>query len=1085
MSITSQRSTTDQSNIQEVLDSDHSAGMFGSNQAQYETPKWLADECASHLPSRSPATIYDPQAFKGALLMLDGHSYGTLRFSSDIDNRIESIPGSNHIVSSCTKVWEIVDDLFPNLRFICAVANIPFGRKWKIDGEMVDSTKATWDWLTAHAHYGYLISSRTTIEKLGLHQHQLVYKYETRKLSEVWSGMRADAECGIVWWQHKERGQFTQSWELASAWEKIREAVNQEKVNRPDFNIYLNPAGLLRTYLSVRSEVKLKLTQKDIQSLSKINDCHPLTLTTEKETRLLLHQFVTQGVYRIQPEAKAAIERALEEVKAMACPIMPVTEFERVAYCDEEETLLCIKSFTEIGAQNLELTRGVSYPLSTGSYKFTEGLKRNKVHFNESAMETYVKEHDCVLSGSDRYIQITDDNGREIRFMDRPRKNQTNEFDERLLWDLFQQPVVNTVAETCAAKVEQNLAVLRALEMTAGYEYFKTANGGGQMGYLARVAVKDAALIAAETGAGKSLMAISLLAMKSPRRALIVAPQGAIRSTESEDDDEEGSSPNAMDASQWVKELTRFAPYLQVFEIFSHADYERICSMNGGSLPEGAVYVTYYEAMFSNGAREKVPDTWDDIKLNKWAKSVGLSELALKGKFNEETGNFVVSEKRFNCDTVGKEVNGIRCIIAPCLSTLIGHEFDCVLLDEAHKAANLDALVSQMIVRLQPKHRYALTATPIPNIISNLFSLMGWLAVPEWHKGKRLNASFPYARGDIGKFNSTFLSMERDLTQEDDNRRIAEAKGEKWSGSCTKESPIISSPARLLKILKPTIAFISKADCSDTYIPPKVTEVRVPMGKEQTRLYGHFLDRANIPASNPLVRARKQTAWLRNICTDPAGFRHGGPKVFSNLNPKVITILELTRDCLARGEQVVIINSRLGITSTIHEKLCEAGVSIARIDSTLDADQHSGQANLFKEGKARILLMGIKCAAAYSFDDCDNLIIGSLEFSPGPLNQAKGRIDRLVNKKIKNIYVILHKNSLEEMQHDTVGVKDDAATICLRGKRVPRDFVPMGASDVLAKAVQRFDLSAGTPETECEKGWPELRKRITAALQTK
>ncbi len=114
-------------------------------------------------------------------------------------------------------------------------------------------------------------------------------------------------------------------------------------------------------------------------------------------------------------------------------------------------------------------------------------------------------------------------------------------------------------------------------------------------------------------------MAISLLAMKAPERALIIAPQGTMRSSsegDGEDDDEQEYA-----ASQWIQEINRFAPELQVWEIFSYGDYERICSLNKGVLPPG-VYVTYPQAMFLNeGARESAPDTWDDTKLAAFLKS--------------------------------------------------------------------------------------------------------------------------------------------------------------------------------------------------------------------------------------------------------------------------------------------------------------------------------------------------------------------------------------------------------------------------------------------------------------------------------
>jgi hypothetical protein len=91
-----------------------------------------------------------------------------------------------------------------------------------------------------------------------------------------------------------------------------------------------------------------------------------------------------------------------------------------------------------------------------------------------------------------------------------------------------------------------------------------------------------------------------------------------MRSSEPDDDDDETENL----ASQWIQELDKFAPYLQVWEIFTYADYERILSVNNGVLPPG-VHVTYYEGFFTNGAREKVPESWDDEKFNVWCAANG------------------------------------------------------------------------------------------------------------------------------------------------------------------------------------------------------------------------------------------------------------------------------------------------------------------------------------------------------------------------------------------------------------------------------------------------------------------------------
>ena len=1077
-------------NLQEVLDAESSIGTaVTKGQQQYFTPNWLADQCAARLPNTAPDTAIDPQCGDGALLA--PFPAGTTKFGIDIDNRDSGtgiIRSRSRLTGNCLKIWDILHEIDPDLMFEAGVANPPFGKRWKdADSKTVDSTKATWDWLTTHSQFGYFIANHNTLINLGIapsstsglkpvsklewdetslnemrsvgvKMHPWLYHYEIHAGTSLWKGMREELMIGIAFWKNPTPKTASGWWELNTVWEQAAQVLEDERKARPDFNIYLDSRGYLRTYLSVRDGIKLKLAHTEIQRLHSINECHPLTLTTDKETRTLLHSLVDAGVYRIQPAAKASIESALREVVTLACPIMPVTPFECVAYADEEESL---KAKVDVDNGKIKLTKGKLYEIRTGTYQFREEFKRNKVHYSELEATTYTAEHECVLSGQDRYIQLNDDAGSLHRFMDRPVKDCDWNHEEGLLWDWFERPEVKTIAEAKPDAVQRNNEIMKSLAMIAGFNYY-----GGQTHYVSRIAAKDCGLAAAETGTGKTLMALTIIALKSPFRALIIAPQGTTRSSETEEEEgEEGETEYS--ASQWVQEIHRFAPYLQVWEIFSPEDYERICSLNGGTLPTG-VYISYYQAMFLNGARERVPESWDDNKLNAWAKSEGLAKLppAPPGEDGEVN-------KRHWCETVGKEVNGIRSIIAPCLSTRIGHLFDMVILDEAHVACNMSANITQMLIRLQPKYRWGLTATPIPNIVSNLFSLAGWIAVPDWYKGGVRNAAWPFSREELGRFTSTFMSTERDFTEESMRERAARSKGEVYKGKVEKASPIISSPARLLKLIKTFMAFISKEDVNPKYIKPKVIDVRVPIGKEQGALYAHFLNRGNVPGGHPLVRARRQTAWLRSICADPAGFTHGGPRVHSNLNPKVLTTMELVRDLLPKG-QVLIVSSRVGLTNTIQHRLAEAGITIARIDSTIAADQHAAQANLFKSGKAQVCLMGLRCAAAYSFDQCKYEIIVSIDWSPGPFNQAKGRIDRVTNDCEKEIYCVLTKNTIEEIQYDVMATKDDAATICLRGKRVPRNYKPVDPSEILASAIDKFVLNGGTPEIDCEKKWPDL-----------
>lgn len=706
----------------------------------------------------------------------------------------------------------------------------------------------------------------------------------------------------------------------------------------------------------------------------------------------------------------------------------------------------------------------------------------------------------------------------------------------------------------------------------------------GQLDYLSRVGCKDFALIAADVGTGKTLMSTALIRLKLERltedgatfdgRALIVAPQGTVRAdAESAPDtgagDIEGDDTveDSLAISQWRAELRRFAPGIPVYELFNWDQYMALVKRYG-QLPPG-IYLSYFEAMFRNGAREFLPPKWTHYDL---CRSMGVppgpGTLVFKGSFKPPYGKkqtLVFSQADvidYGHDPLGIEVgdtvegyeidridrkpdvdfaagvgaidpegkgHGIQCLVAPCLSTMIEADhsrrsaaadrrlgieptgrctWDLVALDEAHVVCSLDAQLTRSFIKLQPKYRYLLTATPIPNIVTNMFSLMGWLCVPDWYRGERRNAAWPYARDEIGRFNNTFLCIERDYTQEDINK----AKNKRWAGKCTKVSPVLSSPARLLKLIKRNMAFISKEACNPAVVPCKVIDIRVPLGEEQGELYEFFANRANIPGKNAWRKAGMQLTMLRNTCAAPRAFSKeigktiaGAPLCRSNYNPKTVAVLKIIHECLGRGEQVVVVANRTEQTDEYYFRLASAigAERIARIDSTVLAADHAAQAARFKEGLARVLFMGMRCAKAYSFDTCPNMIIASLEYSCGTLHQAKGRIWRVNSRGSKlppktafaavadetegadlfhrpscRVWCVLTSGTIEETVFDVVATKQDAATICLLGRRVPREFKPIDMEEVLAQSLENARLGNFKSEGECESTWQELRAAL-------
>ena len=1150
-----QRSTIAPENIQALVDAATSIkGATLTGQQQYSTPPEWAELFASQLPSQTPSTRLDPQCAAGNLLS-EGFPKWHRGFTAgiEIDRRLNSDHHPAQLATgNCVTAWSLLEDHYPEVNFVCQVANPPFGIHWKLpDGSSMDSTEYTWKMIQRFAAkdgYGYFVANHKTIERLGLHEHPWTYLYQKFPVG-MWN--KVDVAVGVIHWHrtddtrdkapviefdtlepnlYKEatkklapnvsyfNSNATTEPDLTNVWKTVQQVLAEESQPKPH-NVYLNK-GRIQIHLSTRFKLDRKLKRDEILQLSRMDNCHPLRLTTETETRRILQAFIAQGIYTVSPEAEQAIKEALEQAGGAITPIMQPTDFELVGYADECESLLCTNGE---GFPDGSFTTGQRYPTKTGTYTFTQQFTRRKQHFLKG--EKFTLDHNCELSGQDRYIELTDNAGTAHRFMDRPNKeNKSNwkEHEDSLLWSLFQKPDTQTVKEihperyaTIRTQLDELTTLIRKGQGMADFNYYP-----GQIDYLCRVSTQARALVAADVGCGKTLMALTMLQLQLGLgsdfhgRALIVAPQGTIK-------DQKRHGQETV-ASQWKQEIVRFAPGIAVFTITNRQDFLDIIGKHG-HLPDG-IYISYYESMFKNGAIENLTRTNDHLSIcNRLGFDPGPSEtvyhLKQKGTTKIQKGNIdrlqragfyrglllraeigesqddykvidITQEPVNDCTVgLGEERNGINCVVHPCLATEIfaydRQAFDATVLDEAQVMTNLAAQVTQRICRIQTRYRYALSATPIPNIVSNLFSIMGWLCVDDWFRGDKRSPRWPYAVEELERFNDTFLSTERDYTAEDQRKQANDGKG----GKSLKPSPVIAAPARLLKLIKPTLAFISKTMCNPHYVNADITDIRVPMGTDQTTLYTHFLDPEKTPCQNAWQRAGLIIGRLREIAAAPTGVEFGGPCVFSEFNPKIIACLELAATMLERGEQVVIISSRIEQSNIVHRMLAQAigQDQISRIDSTVGAKNAAGQSARFKSKQTQVMIMGIKCAAGHSFSHCPNEIILSIEYSYGPFHQAKGRIDRVNSTQQARIFVILHKDSIEESMYDNCALKQDAATICLHGKRIPRDYVPVDMGAVLASHMDDIESKSltnqTTDETELEEDWPALLERIKQAHQ--
>lgn len=453
---------------------------------------------------------------------------------------------------------------------------------------------------------------------------------------------------------------------------------------------------------------------------------------------------------------------------------------------------------------------------------------------------------------------------------------------------------------------------LPALDKMARDAHFKWI--GNQADYIARLSLVDGALIAAETGTGKTLMAIALIHLRHPRRCLVVAPQGVIRGRRSGYDEAQ-----VYHSSQWEQEFARFAPWLKVKRLDGNARCE------SGT----QVFLTYYQDFFQNGG------------------------------------------------------GGLARHFAPDF-------FDMVILDEAALIINPETNLAKQVFKLKPAIRYAMTATPVPNRLDEVFPLLAWLQ-PDWK----------YARDGFAQLTG------REWVQFEGKRKF---RVKPTAPAC---------PTWVRRELSGIVAAIRKRDLNPNLPPVHVNVIKVDLMNTERAKYNAVLN--HVPrkrmSAGQLVRWR--IGQLRGIC--------------ANAEIKRMMVNARLPGMVAHREQVVVTSPRIEFTERMAENLERLHIRYSRIDSTIPADQHAQQSDAFKKGITDVMLLGLKCASGYSWVHCPRIIIVSPDWGYGSVSQALGRVFRVTSTLPINATVYVVRNSIEDVMINTLSGKESTANAVLYG----------------------------------------------------
>jgi hypothetical protein len=260
-------------------------------------------------------------------------------------------------------------------------------------------------------------------------------------------------------------------WCAAAAEWRVRN--NAARVTDNPWNIWLGHDGTILTNLSVFDEL-VQVKKAEAVQLHQLNGRHPMQMVLQKNDRKNLERATLGGSpWRVAPAVVDAVRQALADYEAVRSPLVPLNEIQRLGFLDDNDDILCLKTFGPFAA-------GARYPIRTETLAYRRvGTKMNlvgqldDVQWEGSELAIYIGEHlfmDARLRGNDVRLSIEDEAAEEALRMPvqagtlTPQRNCPIEFTLQQLVEHFEIPDVPDVATRNPEGYQHNLDLLAEIE---------------------------------------------------------------------------------------------------------------------------------------------------------------------------------------------------------------------------------------------------------------------------------------------------------------------------------------------------------------------------------------------------------------------------------------------------------------------------------------------------------------------------------------------------------------------------------------------------------------------------------------------
>jgi len=863
-----------------------------------------------------------------------------------------------------------------------------------------------------------------------------------------------------------ERRQNRQLWLAAVDRYKQDKGARKQK-----FSVELR-GGKLRCAFTLYEEFTLakQLKGDEISVFRQMNGVAPTYFSFNSIARRTLMLLLAKGM-TIQPAAKAAIDKGLQDSAFLNAPFYDLKPQQRLGWLNDLTQIKCVKGGD---------WRGITYVQDT-MYEIWTTSKVMSTYYGKEDKEGEFQKQQRVLHvtiGPAEFDESPDDIAFLIKHFDVPNPSNVRDLKPELyavVRKIIESPVFASFTLTAFQVEDLSRACMKDAFVLAWEQGTGKTRGIIVWGMVK--AILENNKLVADIVAGKDVT-LKHVVKAIRKRFLVVMPKNIMGQWQKFLTDNGINATVLSDVIQANKLRRTHASELE----FYITDYGIIKSSrrfpNQSPCEVQRVSEFYLDNYLKLESSETFWEKKNHTQTKQWQDYLEIRRMQLfpssckefcpKCKTVKGEGWNGYACKKCSTNTYGKRFKGMAYVLK--------HVFDIIALDESERIKNKDTLVGRAILGMRAKYKCCSSGTPIKAYIRDMYSVMHWVlgnASPRF--------PYDYANGGMDKFLTDYGVWETRM----EDRRKGLAK------SSPKLLPEISNLALWWKLFFPAAIRRRQEEIDEEFVNIKFHYTAVPFAKKQHALYQWWIanfaqwykeNRNEEASGNPSpYDLIKGLLWkMRFTATNPDSknlWAHNGLGSGSNFTPKNLAIIKQVSELLKDGRRIVVFSALKDECAFLDIVLNQAGVKSEVVNGDIPPLKQGEKVLKFQQGKLDVLICGIDAMkSGHDISEASAAVVCDFPWNSSDFRQAVKRIHRKSSKRDVDVFVVYTAASVDERMKDLVEKKGAMSDIAIDGELISQDSEDLDFVKILKETIELFKKSeTGADELEIER---EARKEL-------